>query len=69
MVIRTTTDPITLNDVPNPEQHPYLYEGDTENGLLIYFENAENRQIYLDMELADHKILQSDSSEDYIAEG
>lgn len=69
MVIRTTTDPISLHDVPNPEQHPYIFEGDTENGLLIYFENKENRQAYLDIEMADRKVLQSDSSEDYIAEG
>lgn len=69
MHIRTTTDPISLNDVPNPEQHPHVFEGDAENGLEIYFENEENKQIYLDMELEDRKILPSDDSEDYVAEG
>lgn len=69
MHIRSTTDPITLRDVPNPEQHPVVIEGDAENGLEIYFENEENRQIYLAMELPDHKILKGDDSEDYIAEG
>jgi hypothetical protein len=35
MHIRTTTDPITLHDVPDPDNHPCLYEGDGENGLGI----------------------------------
>lgn len=69
MHIRTTTDPISLHEVPDPEHHPCLYEGDGENGLEIYFENEANRQIYLDMELEEKKILMGDSSEDYIAEG
>jgi len=69
MHIRTTTDPISLNDVPNPEQHPHVIEGDSINGLEIYFENETNKRMYLDMELADHKILNSDDSADYIAEG
>ena len=69
MHIRSTTDPITLNDVPNPEQHPRVIEGDAENGLEIYFETEETRQMYLDMKLADHKVLKGDDSADYIAEG
>lgn len=69
MHIRSTTDPITLKDVHDPEHHPCLYEGDGDNGLEIYFENEENRQIYMDMELPDKKILVGDSSEDYVAEG
>jgi len=28
MHIRTTMDPISLRDVPDPEHHPCLYEGD-----------------------------------------
>lgn len=28
MHIRTTLDPISLNEVPDPEHHPCLYEGD-----------------------------------------
>ncbi len=69
MYIRTTTDPISLNDVPNPEQHPHLFEGDKVNGLEIYFENEENKRLYMEMELEDRKILKGDDSEDYIAEG
>lgn len=69
MHIRTTTDPISLNDVPNPELHPHVFEGDEVNGLEIYFENEANKQTYLAMELADHKVLQSDDSDDYVAEG
>lgn len=69
MHIRCTTDPISLNDVPDPEQHPCVYEGDGENGLEIYFENETNRDIYLQMELQDRKILMGDDSEDYVAEG
>jgi hypothetical protein len=69
MHIRCTTDPISLHDVPDPEQHPCVYEGDGENGLEIYFENETNRDIYLQMELQDRKILMGDDSEDYVAEG
>ena len=69
MIIRTTTDPISLHDVPNPEQHPCLFEGDGDNGIEIYFENEENRQTYLAMELEDKKVLQGDDSEDYVAAG
>ena len=43
----TTTDPITLNDVPNPENHPFVIEGTGENALKIYFENEANKKEYL----------------------
>lgn len=69
MHIRSTTDPISLNDVPEPEQHPCLYEGDGIDGLEIYFENEENKQAYLNLVLQDLKILKGDDSDDYIAEG
>lgn len=69
MHIRSTTDPITLRDVPDPDHHPCVYEGDGENGLEIYFENEENRRAYLDMKLEDKKILMGDDSEDYVAQG
>jgi len=45
MIIRTTTDPITLHEVPDPENHPCVYDGDGVNSLEIYFENEENRQL------------------------
>ena len=69
MIIRTTTDPISLHDVPNPEQHPCLFEGDCDNGIEIYFENEENRQTYLNMEVEDKKVLQGNDTDDYVAEG
>ena len=69
MHIRSTLDPISLRDVPDPENHPCLYEGDGENGLEIYFENEENKKIYMDMELEDKKVLIGNDTDDYVAEG
>ena len=69
MHIRTTTDPVSLNDVPDIDNHPCLYEGDGDNGLEIYFENEENKKIYMEMEMEDRKVLKGDDSDDYIAEG
>jgi hypothetical protein len=70
MLIRTTTDPITLHDVPNPKRHPYILDGDMENGLLIYFENEQTREIFRELDDDDHKlVLRGDSSDDYVAEG
>jgi len=69
MHIRTTTDPVSLRDVPDPENHPCLYDGDGDNGLEIYFENEANKEIYMKMELEDRKILTGNDTEDYIAEG
>jgi len=69
MHIRTTLDPISLNDVPDPEHHPCLREGDEENGLEIYFENEANKKAYMDMEMEDKKVLIGNDTDDYIAEG
>ena len=69
MHIRTTLDPISLNDVLDPDSHPCLYEGDGDNGLEIYFENEANKKAYMDMELEDKKILIGNDTDDYIAEG
>lgn len=69
MNIRTTTDPISLREVPDPEQHPCLYEGDGDNGIEIYFESEENKRIYLDMELEERKVIAGNDTDDYIAEG
>lgn len=68
MHIRTTTDPISLYDVPDPDNHSCLHEGDGENGLEIYFENEENKQIYMKMELEVKKIPVGNDSDDYVAE-
>ena len=69
MLIHTTTDPMTLRDVPHPEQHPHLFEGDANNGLDIVFENEANRQAYLDLQPADPKIVRGNDTDDYVAEG
>lgn len=69
MHIHTTLDPISLNEVPDPERYPGLYEGDGDNGLEIYFENEENKKAYMEMELEDRKVLIGNDSEDYVAEG
>jgi len=69
MNIRTTTDPITLHDVHDPEQHPCLYEGDGENGIEIYFESEESKRVYLDMDVEDQKVLVGNDTADYVAEG
>ena len=69
MNIRTTTDPITGREVTDLETAPRVYEGDGENGIEIYFENDEDRRIYLALG-QDHNIaLEGNDSEDYIAEG
>lgn len=69
MMIRSTTDPMTLVDIKDPLSHPCLYEGDGENGLEISFENEENLRAYIELG-SDHRIvLKGDDSEDYIAEG
>jgi hypothetical protein len=69
MIIRTTTDPISNHEVANPEKHPCVFEGDGDNGIEIYFENEENRQTYLDMELEDKKVIRGNDTADYVAEG
>lgn len=69
MHIRTTLDPISLREVPDPDNHPCLYEGDGENGLEIYFETEENKQMYMEMEMEDKKVLIGNDTDDYIAEG
>jgi hypothetical protein len=43
MNIRTTTDPITLRDVTDIEDHPCIYEGDGENGIEIYLEIGSSK--------------------------
>jgi hypothetical protein len=69
MIIRTTTDPISNQEVSDPEDHPCVYDGDGDNGLEIYFESEENRQAYLNMKIDSQIVLQGDDSDDYVAEG
>ena len=46
----TTLDPMTLNDVTDLDNAPYLIEGQGENAIRIYFESEQNRQEYLALE-------------------
>ncbi len=69
MIIRSTMDPITLVEVQDPHHAPCVYDGDGENGLEVYFENEEHRQLYLHMEMEGHKVLKGDDTADYVAEG
>jgi len=50
-MIVSTTDPVSLVDIQNPETHPFVVEGEGENALKIYFENEENRQTYLGLDV------------------
>ena len=50
-MIVSTTDPISLVEVPDPETHPFVVEGEGENALKIYFENEENKSTYLGIEI------------------
>lgn len=45
----STTDPITLNDVSNPENHPFIVEGEGDNALKIYFESEDTKKAYLEI--------------------
>ncbi|MGD8559587.1 MAG: hypothetical protein PVG89_14530 [Gammaproteobacteria bacterium] len=51
-MIISTTDPISLVEVQNPDSHPFVVEGEGENALKIYFENEENRSAYLGLDAA-----------------
>lgn len=48
-MIITTTDPITGEDILNPEFKPYVVEGRGHLAIKIYFESEETRRIYLDI--------------------
>jgi len=50
-MITSTLDPISMNDVTDLENAPYVIEGEGDNTLKIYFESEKNRQEYLDIPL------------------
>ena len=45
----STTDPITLNDVSDPESHPFVIEGQGDSAIKIYFESEETKKEYMDI--------------------
>ena len=46
-----TLDPMTLNDVEDLENAPFIIEGEGENAMKIYFESEANLAEYLGMEI------------------
>ena len=47
----STTDPITLRDVPNPQEHPFVIEGEGDTAIKIYFESEDTKREYLDIQV------------------
>lgn len=43
----STLDPMTLNDVTDLDNAPYIIDGEGTNALKIYFENETNTAEYL----------------------
>ncbi len=50
-MITFTRDPITLNDVTNLAEAPFVVEGKGSGMIKIYFESEANRQEYLATEV------------------
>ena len=46
-----TLDPMTLNDVTDLDNAPYVIEGEGQGAIKIYFESEENKNEYLEMEM------------------
>ena len=47
----STLDPMTLNDVVDTNNAPFVIEGEGEHAIKIFFETEQNKQEYLDMEM------------------
>jgi hypothetical protein len=47
----STTDPMSMNDVKDLANAPFVIEGSGDSALKIYFESEENRRAYLDIEV------------------
>ncbi len=50
-MITSTRDPITLNDVTDLDNAPFIIEGSGDSALKIYFESEANKQEYLATEV------------------
>ncbi len=50
-MITFTRDPITLNDVSNLAEAPFVVEGQGSGMIKIYFESEANKQEYLATEV------------------
>jgi hypothetical protein len=40
------TDPITAHTIVDTEGHPWVQEGDPDDGLTIYFDSEDSRRAY-----------------------
>ena len=50
--MRTSTlDPISLEDVTDPGNAPFVIEGSGDSAIRIYFQSEDNRRAYLEMEV------------------
>lgn len=50
--MRTSTlDPISLEDVTDLDNAPFVEEGEGDNAIRIYFQSEANRREYLEMEV------------------
>lgn len=49
-MITFTRDPITLNNVANPADAPFVVEGQGAGMVKIYFESEANKREYLETE-------------------
>lgn len=47
----TTLDPISMQDVIDTDNAPYVIEGDGPDALKIYFQNEANKAEYLEIPL------------------
>ena len=48
-MIITTTDPITGEEIRNPQFKPFVIEGRGHLAVKIHFESEETRQVFLDI--------------------
>ena len=58
----STLDPISLEDVSDTTNAPFIVEGDGDNALKIYFQSEDNRREYLAIEV--HGSLNSEGLRD-----
>lgn len=50
-MITSTLDPISMNDVNDTDNAPFVIEGEGNSALKIYFESEQNKQEYLGIEV------------------
>jgi hypothetical protein len=48
---QTTLDPISLEDVTDLEQAPFVVEGEGDHAIKIYFQSEDNKREYLELEV------------------